>query len=122
MGEIRDFKSEGSGRMPPSSATSRRLAAIIVGDVASYSRLMQLDEEGTLAASGGSSAISLNRASPNITASWSRPQGMASSRLSTVPSRLSGAVLSSSRTCLAAMRLSQDSPGSNTGSASTSAT
>lgn len=45
MGEIRNFRwgnqDERSGAMP------RRLAAIIVGDIASYSRLMQLDEEGT---------------------------------------------------------------------------
>ncbi|MBR0899681.1 SUMF1/EgtB/PvdO family nonheme iron enzyme [Bradyrhizobium tropiciagri] len=45
MGEIRDFK---SGRpQPPRDAVPRRLAAIVVGDIAGYSRLMQLDEEGT---------------------------------------------------------------------------
>jgi len=45
MGEIRDFK---SGRQqPPRDAMPRRLAAIVVGDIAGYSRLMQLDEEGT---------------------------------------------------------------------------
>jgi formylglycine-generating enzyme required for sulfatase activity/class 3 adenylate cyclase len=45
MGEIRDFK---SGRQePPDGATPRRLAAIVAGDIAGYSRLMQLDEEGT---------------------------------------------------------------------------
>jgi formylglycine-generating enzyme required for sulfatase activity/class 3 adenylate cyclase len=48
MGEIRNFKSGNHGEVPPgSSATPRRLAAIIVGDIVSYSRLMQLDEEGT---------------------------------------------------------------------------
>lgn len=45
MGEIRDFK---PGRpQPPGNAMPRRLAAIVAGDIAGYSRLMQLDEEGT---------------------------------------------------------------------------
>jgi formylglycine-generating enzyme required for sulfatase activity/class 3 adenylate cyclase len=46
MGEIRDFKSD-KQHEPPSGATPRRLAAIVAGDIAGYSRLMQLDEEGT---------------------------------------------------------------------------
>ena len=46
MGEIRDFKSGQHGD-PPSGATPRRLAAIVAGDIAGYSRLMELDEEGT---------------------------------------------------------------------------
>src|SRR6476469_1534061 len=46
MGEIRDFTSEKSGR-PPREASPRRLAAIVAGDIAGYSRLMELDEEGT---------------------------------------------------------------------------
>jgi formylglycine-generating enzyme required for sulfatase activity/class 3 adenylate cyclase len=46
MGEIRDFKSGKHGE-PPSGATPRRLAAIVAGDIAGYSRLMELDEEGT---------------------------------------------------------------------------
>src|ERR1700686_3675823 len=44
MAEIRNFK---SGRGPPDDATPRRLAAIVAGDISGYSRLMQLDEEGT---------------------------------------------------------------------------
>jgi formylglycine-generating enzyme required for sulfatase activity/class 3 adenylate cyclase len=44
MAEIRDFK---SGREPPREPTPRRLAAIVAGDIAGYSRLMQIDEEGT---------------------------------------------------------------------------
>ncbi|GLR85048.1 SUMF1/EgtB/PvdO family nonheme iron enzyme [Bradyrhizobium iriomotense] len=47
MGEIRNFKSGNQGERPPHGAVPRRLAAIIVGDIASYSRLMQADEEGT---------------------------------------------------------------------------
>jgi formylglycine-generating enzyme required for sulfatase activity/class 3 adenylate cyclase len=48
MGEIRDFKSGRHGEPPPADgATPRRLAAIVAGDIAGYSRLMQLDEEGT---------------------------------------------------------------------------
>ncbi|KJC58919.1 hypothetical protein UP10_21735 [Bradyrhizobium sp. LTSPM299] len=47
MGEIRDFKSGKPGKPPPDDAVPRRLAAIVAGDIAGYSRLMQLDEEGT---------------------------------------------------------------------------
>ncbi|MGY3587244.1 SUMF1/EgtB/PvdO family nonheme iron enzyme [Bradyrhizobium sp. USDA 4350] len=47
MGEIRDFKSGKPGKPPPGEAMPRRLAAIVAGDIAGYSRLMQLDEEGT---------------------------------------------------------------------------
>jgi formylglycine-generating enzyme required for sulfatase activity/class 3 adenylate cyclase len=46
MAEIRNFKS-GKNRGPPDDATPRRLAAIVAGDISGYSRLMQLDEEGT---------------------------------------------------------------------------
>src|SRR6201991_4068434 len=35
------------GSVPPGAVTPRRLAAIVAGDIAGYSRLMQLDEEGT---------------------------------------------------------------------------
>src|SRR6266581_4512491 len=46
MGEIRDFKSNKSGK-PAREASPRRLAAIVAGDIAGYSRLMEIDEEGT---------------------------------------------------------------------------
>ncbi|MBR0775535.1 SUMF1/EgtB/PvdO family nonheme iron enzyme [Bradyrhizobium diazoefficiens] len=46
MGEIRTFKHE-PDEPPPHGRMPRRLAAIIVGDIAAYSRLMQADEEGT---------------------------------------------------------------------------
>src|SRR3979490_1850151 len=46
MGEIRDFKSNKQGKLPGDGAP-RRLAAIVAGDIAGYSRLMELDEEGT---------------------------------------------------------------------------
>jgi len=46
MGEIRNFRS-GNDEPPTHGPMPRRLAAIIVGDIASYSRLMQADEEGT---------------------------------------------------------------------------
>src|SRR5712671_3480494 len=45
MAEIRDIKSGRSG--PSRGSAPRRLAAIVVGDIAGYSRLMELDEEGT---------------------------------------------------------------------------
>ena len=47
MGEIRDFKSGRPSEPPSGGSTPRRLAAIVAGDIAGYSRLMQLDEEGT---------------------------------------------------------------------------
>jgi class 3 adenylate cyclase len=46
MGEIRDFKSGRRGE-PPRESTPRRLAAIVAGDIAGYSRWMELDEDGT---------------------------------------------------------------------------
>jgi len=46
MAEIRDIKF-GRGNEPPREARPRRLAAIVAGDISGYSRLMQLDEEGT---------------------------------------------------------------------------
>src|ERR1041384_1554416 len=46
MAEIRDFKSGKPGR-PSHDSAPRRLAAIMAGDIAGYSRLMELDEEGT---------------------------------------------------------------------------
>jgi hypothetical protein len=46
MGEIRDFDPGKRGE-PPNGIAPRRLAAIIAGDIAGYSRLMQQDEEGT---------------------------------------------------------------------------
>src|SRR4051812_2049965 len=46
MAEIRDIKS-GKGGDPPRVSMPRRLAAIVAGDIAGYSRLMELDEEGT---------------------------------------------------------------------------
>jgi formylglycine-generating enzyme required for sulfatase activity/class 3 adenylate cyclase len=47
MAEIRNFKSGKNRGPPPDGATPRRLAAIVAGDISGYSRLMQLDEEGT---------------------------------------------------------------------------
>src|SRR5258708_5531135 len=46
MAEIRDIKSGRSGE-PPREPAPRRLAAIVAGDIAGYSRLMEIDEEGT---------------------------------------------------------------------------
>ena len=46
MAEIRDIKF-GRSNERPREATPRRLAAIVAGDISGYSRLMQIDEEGT---------------------------------------------------------------------------
>src|SRR3981189_1139241 len=47
MGEIRDFKAGKSPKQPPRESSPRRLAAIVGGEIAGYSRLMEIDEEGT---------------------------------------------------------------------------
>jgi formylglycine-generating enzyme required for sulfatase activity/class 3 adenylate cyclase len=47
MAEIRNIKSGKVGGEPPRESMPRRLAAIVAGDIAGYSRLMQIDEEGT---------------------------------------------------------------------------
>src|SRR5436190_22372964 len=47
MAEIRNIKSGKLGGDPPRESMPRRLAAIVAGDIAGYSRLMQIDEEGT---------------------------------------------------------------------------
>ena len=44
--KVRDINS-GRTSMPPRGLTPRRLAAIVAGDISGYSRLMELDEEGT---------------------------------------------------------------------------
>src|SRR5256886_2044296 len=46
MAQIRDIKSGRFGA-PPRDPMPRRLAAIVAGDISGYSRLMQIDEEGT---------------------------------------------------------------------------
>jgi formylglycine-generating enzyme required for sulfatase activity/class 3 adenylate cyclase len=46
MAQIRDIKSGRFGA-PPREPIPRRLAAIVAGDISGYSRLMQIDEEGT---------------------------------------------------------------------------
>jgi formylglycine-generating enzyme required for sulfatase activity/class 3 adenylate cyclase len=46
MAEIRNIKS-GRGGDPPHDPTPRRLAAIVAADISGYSRLMEIDEEGT---------------------------------------------------------------------------
>jgi formylglycine-generating enzyme required for sulfatase activity/class 3 adenylate cyclase len=47
--KIRDINSAGNAKdsAPPRGLTARRLAAIVAGDIAGLSRLMDLDEEGT---------------------------------------------------------------------------
>src|SRR6201988_961970 len=48
MAEIRNIKSGRKADPPPDPTTMpRRLAAIVAADISGYSRLMQLDEEGT---------------------------------------------------------------------------
>src|SRR5882724_9088511 len=47
MAEIRNIKSGKLGGEPPRESSPRRLAAIVAGDIAGYSRLMEIDEEGT---------------------------------------------------------------------------
>ena len=47
MAEIRNIKSGRLGDEPLRGSGPRRLAAIVAGDIAGYSRLMQIDEDGT---------------------------------------------------------------------------
>ncbi len=47
MAEIRNIKAGRAGDEPPRQPSARRLAAIVAGDIVGYSRLMQIDEEGT---------------------------------------------------------------------------
>ena len=47
MAEIRNIRAGRAGDEPPRQPSSRRLAAIVAGDIVGYSRLMQIDEEGT---------------------------------------------------------------------------
>jgi hypothetical protein len=47
MIEIRNIKSGRTGGVSPHELAPRRLAAIVAGDISGYSRLMQIDEEGT---------------------------------------------------------------------------
>jgi formylglycine-generating enzyme required for sulfatase activity/class 3 adenylate cyclase len=47
VAEIRNIKPGRPGDESPHGSTPRRLAAIVAGDIAGYSRLMQIDEEGT---------------------------------------------------------------------------
>jgi len=54
----------------------RRLAAILAADVAGYSRLMEADEEGTLAALRAIRRELGNRRSPSTAAASSRPRAM----------------------------------------------
>src|SRR5664279_3196315 len=44
--KIHDINSDRNS-VPPRGLTPRRLAAIVAGDISGYSRLMQIDEEGT---------------------------------------------------------------------------
>ena len=44
--KVRDINSGRTGT-PPRGLAPRRLAAIVAGDISGYSRLMELDEEGT---------------------------------------------------------------------------
>ena len=45
--KVRDINSARTGNASPRGQPPRRLAAIVAGDIAGYSRLMELDEEGT---------------------------------------------------------------------------
>jgi class 3 adenylate cyclase len=120
MGEIRDFTSEKSGR-PPRETSPRRLAAIVAGDIAGYSRLMELDEEGT---HSRVKRIERDLIEPSIAEQEgsSKPQATVLSRFSTVQSKLCGAVSSSNRTWLDATPRCRSTTGSSIGLASILAT
>jgi adenylate cyclase len=54
----------------------RRLAAILAADVAGYSRLMGINEEGTLADLKGHSRAVIDPKTPSIAGASSRPPAM----------------------------------------------
>src|SRR6516165_8720356 len=45
--DIKSIKTARNSNAPPRGMAPRRLAAIVAGDIVGYSRLMELDEEGT---------------------------------------------------------------------------
>jgi formylglycine-generating enzyme required for sulfatase activity len=45
--DISSARNSAKNNVPPGAMTPRRLAAIVAGDISGYSRLMQVDEEGT---------------------------------------------------------------------------
>src|SRR5215813_6719919 len=45
--DINSARNSTRSNVPTGAVTPRRLAAIVAGDICGYSRLMQLDEEGT---------------------------------------------------------------------------
>src|SRR6516162_4420589 len=47
VGDINSAKTAKSSNVPSRGMPPRRLAAIVAGDIVGYSRLMELDEEGT---------------------------------------------------------------------------
>jgi class 3 adenylate cyclase len=86
MAEIRDFK-KGRVGAPPRDPMPRRLAAIVAGDISGYSRLMQIDEEGT---HNRVKRIERDLIEPSIVehhGSLLKPPATGSLRFSTAPSR-----------------------------------
>src|SRR6516162_2227604 len=87
---------EGRRRRIPEQPVERKLAAILAADIAGYSRLIGLDEEGTLAGCAPCAANSSIRRLPNTAAVFLKPPATAysssspaSSTRCAVPSRCS---------------------------------
>lgn len=64
------------GRRLSEDRVERRLAAVLAADVAGYSRLMGIDEVGTLAALKALRREIVDPPSPAMAAASSRPQAM----------------------------------------------
>src|ERR1700730_15151890 len=104
MGEIRDFRLNGSGN-PPRQSAPRRLAAIVAGDISGYSRLVQMDEEGT---HGRVKRIERELIGPSILEHHGRP-AIDLLRFSTAPSQPRDAAFSSGKAWLNARIVAQAS-------------
>jgi len=121
MAEIRDIKSGRSGE-PPREPAPRRLAAIVAGDISGYSRLMQIDEQGT---HSRVKRIERELIEPSIAEHHGRlvkTTGDGFIAIFDSPSKPCGAVSLSSKTWLDATPRCPSIIGSNIGSASISAT
>ena len=90
MAQIRDIKTGRVGA-PPREPIPRRLAAIVAGDISGYSRLMQIDEEGTHNRVKRIERDLIEPSIADITAGLLKPPATGSLRFSTAPSRPSAA-------------------------------
>src|SRR6185437_5935412 len=116
--DINSARNPARSSVPPGTMAPRRLAAIVVGDICGYSRLMQLDEEGTHARV---KRIQRDLVEPSIAEHHGRlvkTRAMASLPFLTVLSKPCVAASSFNKICRGATHRCRAIIGSNFGSAS----